>query len=63
MSTIHKSKGLECANTLIMMCDRSAFSGTEYKRRLLYVGLSRAKETLTLVVSQNNATPLFNALG
>lgn len=63
LSTIHKSKGLECANALIMMCDRSAFSGTEYKRRLLYVGLSRAKEKLTLIVSQNNATPLFNVPG
>jgi hypothetical protein len=59
LSTIHKSKGLECANALLLTCDRSSFSGTEYKRRLLYVGLSRAKETLTLVLSQNSATPLF----
>ncbi|MGP4689348.1 ATP-dependent helicase [Agrobacterium pusense] len=60
ISTIHKSKGLECDNALILMCDRQSFSNTDYKRRLLYVGLSRAMKSLTLVVCRNNPSPLFS---
>ncbi|NLS07867.1 ATP-binding domain-containing protein [Rhizobium sp. P32RR-XVIII] len=60
ISTIHKSKGLECDNALIMMCDRQSFSNTDYKRRLLYVGLSRAMKNLTLVVCRDNPSPLFS---
>ncbi|WP_179363920.1 UvrD-helicase domain-containing protein [Rhizobium sophoriradicis] len=59
ISTVHKSKGLECENALMMMCDRHSFSSTEYKRRLMYVGLSRAKKSLTLIVCRENPTPLF----
>lgn len=59
LSTIHKSKGLECDNVLLMLCDKNSFSGTEYKRRLLYVALSRAKNSLGLVLSKNNPSPLF----
>lgn len=60
ISTVHKSKGLECENALVMMCDKGSFSNTEYKRRLMYVGLSRAKKSLTLVVCRDNPTPLFS---
>lgn len=59
LSTIHKSKGLECDNVLILLCDRASFSNTLYKRRLLYVGMSRAKKTLTLVLSRDNPSPLL----
>ncbi len=59
ISTIHKAKGLECENTIIVPCDRQTFSTTEYARCKLYVALSRAKRTLTLVLSSNNPTPLF----
>lgn len=59
LSTIHKSKGLECDNALMLMCDRPSFSGTLYKRRLFYVGISRARKTLTLVLSRDNPTPLL----
>jgi DNA helicase-2/ATP-dependent DNA helicase PcrA len=59
LSTIHKSKGLECDNALMLMCDRPSFSGTAYKRRLFYVGMSRAKKTLALVLSRDNSTPLL----
>jgi DNA helicase-2/ATP-dependent DNA helicase PcrA len=60
ISTVHKSKGLECDNALIMMCDRQSFANTDYKRRLLYVGLSRAMKTLTLVICRDNPSPLFS---
>lgn len=59
LSTIHKSKGLECDNTLMLLCDRVSFSSTLYKRRLFYVGMSRAKKTLTLVISRDNPSPLL----
>ncbi|MEB2848199.1 ATP-dependent helicase [Endobacterium cereale] len=60
ISTVHKSKGLEFENALVMMCDKTSFSNTDYKRRLMYVGLSRAKKSLTLVVCRDNPTPLFS---
>jgi UvrD/REP helicase N-terminal domain/UvrD-like helicase C-terminal domain len=59
ISTIHKAKGLECDNTIILPCDRQVFSSTNYSRCKLYVALSRAKQSLTLVVSRNNPSPLF----
>jgi hypothetical protein len=59
LSTIHKSKGLECEHAMIILCDRPTFAETEYKRRLLYVGLSRATKSLTLVLSRRNPAPLF----
>ena len=59
LSTVHKSKGLECDNAMIMLCDRQAFSNTLYKRRLFYVGASRAKRALSLIVSRDNSTPLL----
>ncbi|WP_237358118.1 ATP-binding domain-containing protein [Rhizobium phaseoli] len=59
ISTIHKAKGLECDNALIMMCDQPSFADTDYKRRLLYVGLSRAMKNLTLVICRDKPSPLF----
>jgi len=58
ISTIHKAKGLECDNALILPCD-SRFSATYYSRCRLYVAISRAKRSLTLVLSRNNPSPLF----
>ncbi|MEW8030275.1 MAG: ATP-dependent helicase [Candidatus Thiodiazotropha sp.] len=60
ISTIHKAKGLECEHAVIVPCDAQTFSSTEYARCKLYVALSRAKRTLTLVLSTNNQSPLFN---
>lgn len=60
ISTIHKAKGLECDNTMVLPCDKLRFSSTNYSRCKLYVALSRAKRSLTLVVSQKNPSPLFN---
>ena len=59
ISTIHKAKGLECDNALVIPCDRQRFSATDYSRCRLYVALSRAKLSLTLVMSRQNPSPLF----
>jgi len=59
ISTIHKAKGLECDHTMVLPCDRQRFSSTDYSRCKLYVALSRAKRSLTLVVSRNDPSPLF----
>ena len=59
ISTVHKAKGLEHPNVLIMPCDASTFSGTDYKRCLAYVALSRATQSLTLVVSPARPPPIF----
>ncbi|MBL4867821.1 MAG: UvrD-helicase domain-containing protein [Pseudomonadales bacterium] len=59
LSTIHKAKGLECNNAIIMACDRDHFSSSDYAIRKLYVALSRAKSQLTIVLSARNPTPLI----
>ncbi len=59
LSSIHKAKGLECDNALVMACDRTQFSGTIYSRCRMYVALSRAKKSLTLVIPDTNPSPLF----
>ena len=59
LSTVHKAKGLECDSALLIAGDRDQFSSTQYARCKLYVALSRAKRSLTIVVSQNNPSPLF----
>lgn len=57
ISTIHKAKGLECANALLIPCDAHHFSAAEKNRCLLYVGLSRASSSLTLVLSPTTPSP------
>lgn len=59
LSSIHKAKGLECDNVLIMACEKTQFSTTAYARHKIYVALSRAKKSLTLVVPDNNPSLLF----
>ena len=59
ISTIHKAKGLECGNVVVMPCDATTFPDREDARCLLYVALSRAKERLMLVVSRANPSPLL----
>ncbi len=57
ISTIHKSKGLEAPNVLVLPCDATTFR--EKDRNLLYVAISRATETLTLVVSRRKPSPII----
>lgn len=59
LSTIHKAKGLEWDNVLLMACDKSQFSATDYAKCKLYVALSRAKKSLTLVLPDDKPSPLF----
>ncbi|MEM8811453.1 MAG: UvrD-helicase domain-containing protein [Pseudomonadota bacterium] len=59
LSTVHKAKGLECGNTMIMHCDRASFGDTIYGRCKLYVALSRAKSSLAIVVPKTNPSRLF----
>lgn len=59
LSTIHKAKGLECDNAVLIAGDKDQFGGTRYARCKLYVAISRAKTSLTIVVSYNNSSPLF----
>ncbi len=59
LSTVHKSKGLEADNVFIFACDAWHFQENQTKRNLLYVALSRAKESVTIIVSRNNQSPLI----
>jgi len=59
ISTIHKAKGLECDHSMIIPCDAHHFSNTTYARCKLYVALSRAKQSMTLVLSKSKPSPLF----
>lgn len=58
ISTIHKAKGLECSDVLIMPCDAQHFRDSPGSRRRLYVAMSRATRSLTLVVSRRDPSPL-----
>lgn len=59
ISTVHKAKGLERQNVILMPCDLQHFSDTQDKRCLLYVALSRARQSLTIVVSPESPSPLL----
>jgi DNA helicase-2/ATP-dependent DNA helicase PcrA len=61
ISTIHKAKGLDSEAVLVMPCDEKTFSNTEASRRLLYVAMSRARQSLMLVLSRSRPSPLFEA--
>ena len=60
ISTIHKAKGLEFENVMVLPCDAENFSNTKAARARLYVALSRATRSLMLVVSKEKPSPLFN---
>ena len=59
ISTIHKAKGLEFDNVMLLPCDQSSFGNTARARAKLYVALSRATSRLMLVVSKGQPSPLF----
>jgi len=62
ISTIHKAKGLESDHVVVTAFDRGNFPDTEEKRCLLYVALSRAKHSVTIIASKNAPSPLFRGL-
>ncbi|WP_167760223.1 UvrD-helicase domain-containing protein [Paraburkholderia pallida] len=59
ISTIHKSKGLECDRAILIPCDANSLAANQKNRCLLYVALSRSCEKLTLVVPEANPSPLL----
>ena len=59
ISTIHKAKGLEFDNVMLLPCDGRNFSNSRGARAKLYVALSRATNSLMLVVSRSQPSPLF----
>lgn len=59
VSTIHKAKGLEFPHVVIAACDRAHFADSKAARAKFYVGLSRATESLTLLVSHTEPSPLL----
>lgn len=59
VSTIHKAKGLEFPHVVLAACDRQHFNDTQAARARLYVALSRATESLALLVSHTHPTPLL----
>lgn len=59
ISTIHKAKGLEADNVVIIPCDAQHLKDSLATRSLLYVAVSRAKRTLTFVVSRQDPSPLL----
>ncbi len=59
ISTVHKAKGLESSDVLIVPCDAQHFGNTPGARCRLYVAMSRATRSLTFVVSRQNRSPLL----
>lgn len=59
ISTVHKAKGLERPNVLLLPCDKTHFPDTPKSRRVLYVAISRATKHLTLVVPNTEPSPLL----
>jgi len=60
VSTVHKAKGLDCDHVLVLPCDSQHFRDSDHHRCLLYVALSRARRSLTLVVSPRDPSPLIS---
>jgi DNA helicase-2/ATP-dependent DNA helicase PcrA len=60
ISTIHKAKGLQSANVLLVGCDAKHFGDTDEARCKLYVAMSRAQSSLTMVVSAQNPCPFLD---
>jgi len=58
VSTIHKAKGLQCSHVMIMACDGRHFADDPVGRCTLYVAMSRAQKTLTIVASATNPSAL-----
>lgn len=59
ISTVHKAKGLECADVIVVPCDVNNFPDTPAARRKLYVAMSRAMVSLTFVVPRSKTSPLL----
>jgi len=58
-STIHKVKGQEFDHVIVAHCSSSPFPDTDEARRLLYVALSRARRSITILASGEAPSPLL----
>jgi hypothetical protein len=59
VSTIHKAKGLSSEAVVLLPCDEKTFPNTAAARRKLYVALTRAVSSLTIVLPRTKVSPLF----
>jgi hypothetical protein len=58
-STIHKAKGQEFDHVILAHCSRSPFPDRPDARRLMYVALSRARRSITILASAEAPSPLL----
>jgi superfamily I DNA/RNA helicase len=59
VSTVHKAKGLEYDHVMIGNFSAAHFGDDEMSRRIAYVALSRARRSITLLVPEQQPSPLL----
>jgi DNA helicase-2/ATP-dependent DNA helicase PcrA len=59
ISTVHRAKGEEFDHVVVLHCSASPFPDDAEARRIMYVALSRARRSLTLIGASRAPTPLF----
>ena len=62
LSTLHGVKGLEFRHVVVLDADWPAREGRAAERRLLYVGMTRARDSLTLLRRADQPCPLFDEI-
>jgi hypothetical protein len=58
-TTIHKAKGQEFDSVIVAHCSAPPFPDKPDARRPLYVALSRARRSITIIASERNPSPLL----
>lgn len=59
-STIHKAKGQQFDHVVLAQCGAKSFPDQPETRRLLYVAISRARRSLTILVPGRSPSPLLS---
>jgi hypothetical protein len=59
VSTVHKAKGLEYDHVMIGNFSAAHFGDDKMSRRIAYVGLSRARRSIVLLVPEQQPSPLL----